>query len=101
MRKVLIILILGLIIVMSGCGATMIAVSGTIRGSLPNTVIADATVTAMGESSFTTVTGADGTYRLLLPPGNYGVTAAYHCNNKCTRSSRSLVKEVYLRPQSL
>ncbi|HCT35713.1 MAG TPA: hypothetical protein DF292_01600 [Firmicutes bacterium] len=54
--------------------------------SLPNAVIAGATVTAMGESSFTTVTGADGTYRLLLPPGNYSVTAAYPTFNKTTAS---------------
>ncbi|HAZ22610.1 MAG TPA: hypothetical protein DCY85_01320 [Firmicutes bacterium] len=68
MRKVLIILILGAIIIMSGCGATMIAVSGIIRGSLPNTVIAGATVTAMGESSFSTVTGADGSYAYCCLP---------------------------------
>ena len=86
MRKVLIILILGAIIILSGCGATVIAVSGTVRGAQPNTVVAGATVTAVGESSFTTMTGADGSYRLLLPPGNYSVTATYQTFNKAAAS---------------
>jgi uncharacterized protein YceK len=87
MRKLSVILVLFIaaISVLSGCSGVS-AVTGTVRGTQTNTVIAGAIVTATGENTYTTVTGIDGTYRLMLPPGTYDITAAHESFNNATAS---------------
>lgn len=81
MRKVFLILLIGIVCAISGCGGSLVALSGTVRGAQENTVIAGALITATGKDTFTTVAGPDGTYRLMLPSGEYEITAAYRTFN--------------------
>ncbi|HBL51583.1 MAG TPA: hypothetical protein DER58_12540 [Firmicutes bacterium] len=77
MRKVFLVLLIGIVCTISGCGGSLVAVSGTVRGTQENTVIAGALITATGKDTLTTVTGSDGTYQLMLPSGKYEISAAY------------------------
>ena len=81
MRKVFLILLIGIVCAISGCGNSLVAVRGTVQGTQENTVIAGALITATGKDTLTTVTGSDGKYRLMLPSGEYEITAAYRTFN--------------------
>ncbi|MER5737264.1 S8 family serine peptidase [Streptomyces sp. NPDC002262] len=56
---------------------TSAIVTGTLTDATTGRTLAGVTVTAANpERSRTTVTGADGSYRLTLPPGSYALTAS-------------------------
>lgn len=77
MRKLFVALLIGALCAVVGCSGSQVAVSGTVRGMQENTVIVGAKITAVGKDTHTTVTGPDGTYKLMLTPGTYEFTVTY------------------------
>ena len=88
--------LLGLLLVLSlfimgqagcpGCGGFG-KISGVVHGSIPNTLICKATVTATGGGrTYSTLTDETGRYELGVPAGTYTVTASKETFNNATSS---------------
>lgn len=93
----------------SGCSGTpppneesLATITGTVRGSLANTLIYHAKITADGGGkTYTAYTNLDGVYTLNLPAGSYDLTVAMNSFNDAATSVTASAGETTTRDFAL